>query len=314
MVTWIGTGLLHVDHVVGRGAGGLFLKKLCFLAMNHHQVPTSHTYIHATDQSGGMADSSREVVTVEKEGCAEAWDEPLLMTCLLNLLWWLSHVSRGRVVQKVVAVDTIRAYHFGEEFLVEIDIVLPPTMSLGEAHDIGESLQVSWVWRRRGGRGDAWIVLTHSRSFIVWWVQHGRPTASARACRPDGPSPRRKTHSLDQHEVLQEGMGVMGNVLPAVWWSSSVWMRGYDMPSSGQDRGPGGGGAGLRPPRHRVPAPPGAQAILLDGHQAWLLDIRQEVRRYVLGLQNGRWAQAQIQQQQTGLGGGRNCFVYAERA
>lgn len=76
------------------------------------------------------------------------------MTCLLKLVVvTLPRVAGPGVMQKVVAVDTTRAYHFGEEFLVEIDIVLPPTMSLGEAHDIGESLQVSWVWRRRGGRG-----------------------------------------------------------------------------------------------------------------------------------------------------------------
>lgn len=71
MVTWIGTGLLHVDHVVGRGAGGLFLKKLCFLAMNHHQVGAHQSYIHTCNrpERRGMADSSREVVTVEKEKC-----------------------------------------------------------------------------------------------------------------------------------------------------------------------------------------------------------------------------------------------------
>lgn len=43
--------------------------------------------------------------------------------------------------ERVVKVDTVRAYHFGEEFLVEVDLVLPPAMSLREAHDIGESLQ-----------------------------------------------------------------------------------------------------------------------------------------------------------------------------
>jgi divalent metal cation (Fe/Co/Zn/Cd) transporter len=34
-----------------------------------------------------------------------------------------------------------QAFHFGTRFLVEIDVVLPPTMSLHEAHDIGETLQ-----------------------------------------------------------------------------------------------------------------------------------------------------------------------------
>jgi len=43
---------------------------------------------------------------------------------------------------KLVAVDTVRAYHFGNQLLVEVDIVLPEEMPLKEAHDIGESLQI----------------------------------------------------------------------------------------------------------------------------------------------------------------------------
>ncbi|CAG5136550.1 unnamed protein product [Candidula unifasciata] len=38
-------------------------------------------------------------------------------------------------------IDTVRAFHFGSNFLVEVDIVLPGDMILREAHDIGESLQ-----------------------------------------------------------------------------------------------------------------------------------------------------------------------------
>ncbi len=42
---------------------------------------------------------------------------------------------------KMIAIDTVRAFHLSFGFLVEIDIVLPEEMSLREAHDIGESLQ-----------------------------------------------------------------------------------------------------------------------------------------------------------------------------
>lgn len=38
-------------------------------------------------------------------------------------------------------IDTLRAFHFGNNFLVEVDIVLPWDMILREAHEIGESLQ-----------------------------------------------------------------------------------------------------------------------------------------------------------------------------
>ncbi|CAF1151635.1 unnamed protein product, partial [Didymodactylos carnosus] len=41
----------------------------------------------------------------------------------------------------ITKIDTVRAFHFGTSFLVEVDIVLPEVMSLKEAHDIGEQLQ-----------------------------------------------------------------------------------------------------------------------------------------------------------------------------
>ncbi|CAF0832862.1 unnamed protein product [Didymodactylos carnosus] len=41
----------------------------------------------------------------------------------------------------ITKIDTVRAFYFGTYFLVEVDIVLPETMSLKEAHDIGEDLQ-----------------------------------------------------------------------------------------------------------------------------------------------------------------------------
>jgi len=39
-------------------------------------------------------------------------------------------------------VDTVRAFHFGNNYLVEVDVVLPADMPLRMTHDIGESLQI----------------------------------------------------------------------------------------------------------------------------------------------------------------------------
>ena len=39
-------------------------------------------------------------------------------------------------------IDTVRAYTFGSNYFVEVDIVLPQDMLLNKAHNIGESLQV----------------------------------------------------------------------------------------------------------------------------------------------------------------------------
>eukprot|EP00164_Ancoracysta_twista_P007992 GFYU01011458.1.p1 GENE.GFYU01011458.1~~GFYU01011458.1.p1 ORF type:complete len:419 (+),score=124.40 GFYU01011458.1:57-1259(+) len=39
-------------------------------------------------------------------------------------------------------VDTVRAFHFGTNYLVEVDIVMSPETLLRESHDVGESLQI----------------------------------------------------------------------------------------------------------------------------------------------------------------------------
>ncbi|KAK0061696.1 metal tolerance protein 9 [Biomphalaria pfeifferi] len=42
---------------------------------------------------------------------------------------------------KILCIDTVRAFHFGSKFLVEVDIVLQEDTVLLESHNIGESLQ-----------------------------------------------------------------------------------------------------------------------------------------------------------------------------
>lgn len=38
-------------------------------------------------------------------------------------------------------IDTVRAYHFGTHFLVEIDVLLPEELRLGEAVHVGIGLE-----------------------------------------------------------------------------------------------------------------------------------------------------------------------------
>lgn len=52
----------------------------------------------------------------------------------LTYLIWNFH-------QDIKNIDTIRAYNFGSQYFVEVDIVLPEDMSLMQAHNIGETLQ-----------------------------------------------------------------------------------------------------------------------------------------------------------------------------
>lgn len=42
---------------------------------------------------------------------------------------------------RILRIDTVKSFHFGQKYLCEVDIVLPPDMTLKETHDIGESLQ-----------------------------------------------------------------------------------------------------------------------------------------------------------------------------
>lgn len=42
---------------------------------------------------------------------------------------------------QLLTLDVMRAYHFGSRFLVEIEIILPPTLTVREAHDISLALQ-----------------------------------------------------------------------------------------------------------------------------------------------------------------------------
>jgi divalent metal cation (Fe/Co/Zn/Cd) transporter len=41
----------------------------------------------------------------------------------------------------ILKVDTAHAYHWGEDLLVEVDIVMDPERSLREVHDISQELQ-----------------------------------------------------------------------------------------------------------------------------------------------------------------------------
>jgi cation diffusion facilitator family transporter len=44
--------------------------------------------------------------------------------------------------ERIQAIESVRAYHVSNRLIVEVDIILPGTMSLSEGHDIGESLQM----------------------------------------------------------------------------------------------------------------------------------------------------------------------------
>jgi len=56
----------------------------------------------------------------------------------LSMLTYIAYTHDPRVL----AVDTVRAYYTSNNFIAEVDIILPETMKLKEAHNIGEALQI----------------------------------------------------------------------------------------------------------------------------------------------------------------------------
>lgn len=57
-----------------------------------------------------------------------------------QLLQTLTFIARNHHPD-IIAIDTVRAYHYGYNYMCELDIVLHPDTTLRVAHDIGESLQ-----------------------------------------------------------------------------------------------------------------------------------------------------------------------------
>ena len=55
----------------------------------------------------------------------------------LQKITWLT-LQHSPLIKKI---DTVRAFHFGISFLVEVELIFPESMTLKEAHDIGSSLQ-----------------------------------------------------------------------------------------------------------------------------------------------------------------------------
>ena len=62
------------------------------------------------------------------------------LTATPELLTKLLHVCCN-FDANIQSIDTLRAYHFGNNLIVEAHIVLPPDITLQEAHNIGEPLQ-----------------------------------------------------------------------------------------------------------------------------------------------------------------------------
>ena len=69
---------------------------------------------------------------------------------------WKAVSDTCRNFDERIIVDVIRAYHFGSDFLVEVEIVLDEHTVLRESHDLALALQVRRTW---GGEDTRCVVL-----------------------------------------------------------------------------------------------------------------------------------------------------------
>lgn len=64
----------------------------------------------------------------------------------------------------ILKVDTVRAYHWGEDLFVEVDIVMAPECSLREAHDVSQELQDKLETVE--GFGRAFVHVDYGKPFV----------------------------------------------------------------------------------------------------------------------------------------------------
>lgn len=77
-----------------------------------------------------------------------SWSHSVLKHCRLivgkcadpNFLKRVTYIAMTHD-ERILEVDTCKAYHAGSKVIVEVDIVLPPETTLQVSHDLGESLQ-----------------------------------------------------------------------------------------------------------------------------------------------------------------------------
>ncbi|XP_059141904.1 uncharacterized protein LOC131929627 [Physella acuta] len=99
--------------------------------------------------------NTKEVAYIDPGGA-------IIIALYIIINWWKTGIAQLRMITgytadpsflseitwislnhspSILCIDTVRAFHFGSKFLVEVDIVLQEDTVLSESHNIGESLQ-----------------------------------------------------------------------------------------------------------------------------------------------------------------------------
>ncbi|EEA26220.1 hypothetical protein TMatcc_005523 [Talaromyces marneffei ATCC 18224] len=157
-------GKFEVAAIVAAACGfgiKLFLAVYCFIFRKH----SSQLEMLWEDNRNDCFEYGFAIFTSAAGAKLKWWVDPagaMLIACVIIVTWigtvrseFLELCGIGAspsVVQEIVfltlrhsdlilKVDSVHAYHWGEDLFVEVDIVMAPERSLREAHDVSQGLQ-----------------------------------------------------------------------------------------------------------------------------------------------------------------------------
>ncbi|KAH8831648.1 CDF-like metal transporter [Flagelloscypha sp. PMI_526] len=158
------TNDLHVPSVVAVAAA-LGTKMLLFFFCLHIRKSSSQVQMLWEDHRNDIAVCSFGLLTSTGGAKLKWWIDPMgaIILGTTNTLLWSYRIYRefellsGKSAShefiqmitykaltfdaQVQGVDTVRAYHSGPKYFVEVDLIFSPDLSLRRAHDLGELLQ-----------------------------------------------------------------------------------------------------------------------------------------------------------------------------
>ncbi|KAJ5767198.1 uncharacterized protein N7511_004814 [Penicillium nucicola] len=157
-------GKFHVAAIIAAACGfgiKLFLAIYCFMFRKH----SSQLQMLWEDNRNDCFEYGFAIFTSAAGAKLKWWVDPagaMFIACVIIFTWigtvrseFLDLCGRGaspELVQEIVfltlrhsdlilKVDTVHAYHWGEDLFVEVDIVMAPERSLREVHDVSQELQ-----------------------------------------------------------------------------------------------------------------------------------------------------------------------------
>lgn len=157
-------GKFHVAAIVAAGVGfgiKVALAVYCFIFRRY----SSQLEMLWEDNRNDCFEYGFAIFTSAAGSKLKWWVDPAgaLLIALVIICTWIGTVrseflqlcgvgASSNLVQEIVfltlrhsssilQVDTVHAYHWGEEFVVEVDIVMAPERSLKYVHDVSQDLQ-----------------------------------------------------------------------------------------------------------------------------------------------------------------------------